>query len=202
VTFSSLATFTAAAPGLPVETFESGLVGAGALTSCAGPLSSAAASACFPAGGLLPGVVYSATGSPTLVVLGAGFLTLGNTSKVLGPNAGASTLTLAFTGVTAVGFDVFPGLTAGNIDIEIFSLTDVSLGSFTIPGVLGGSFFGVTSTSDQIGRVTVNSLGTPGELIDNLRFGASTTVPEPSSLILLAAGLSLVFRLRKRVLVS
>jgi hypothetical protein len=56
ITFSSRALFAAAAPGLPVETFESGLVAPGAVTVCSGPVSSASASACFPLGGLLPGV--------------------------------------------------------------------------------------------------------------------------------------------------
>jgi hypothetical protein len=84
VTFISLAAFTAAAPGLPVETFESGLVSSPGVTPCTGLLSGAAASACFPLGGLLPGVVYSSTPDPIMVVLGAGVV--GNPSKVLGPN--------------------------------------------------------------------------------------------------------------------
>ena len=110
VTFSSLGAFTIAAPGLPVETFESGLVAAGGGTICIGPLSSAAASGCFPAGGLLPGAVYSSDfpiGDPHMVVLGAGFDGLSNTSKVLGPADLDTTFILTFTGVTAVGFDVY-----------------------------------------------------------------------------------------------
>jgi hypothetical protein len=197
VTFSSLAAFTAAAPGLPVETFESGLVDA----ICDSPLTSAAASACFPAGGLLPGVVYSATGDPYMVVRGPA-LPIGNTSKVLGPFTpglhDSTSLSLGFTGVTAVGFDVFPGFGSGNMAIQIFSPTDASLGSYIVPVVFGANFFGVVSTGDLIGRVTIESLGPPSvELIDNLRFGAAT-VPEPSSLLLLAAGLSIVLRVRKR----
>jgi hypothetical protein len=198
VTFSSLAAFTAAAPGLPVETFESGLVATASITNCAGPLSGAAASACFPLGGLLPGVVYSSTPEPNVLGLLGGSGVVGNTTKVLGPAIFASTMNLTFTSASAVGFDVFPGLAPGNILISIFSPTDAALGSFTIPGIAGGSFFGIVSTPDLIGRVNIASQAvSPGELIDNVRFGTTTTVPEPSSLLLLAAGSVLLFRARK-----
>jgi PEP-CTERM motif len=203
LTFSSAAAFGLAAPGLPIETFESGLVGAGGLTSCTSPLSGAAASPCFPLGGLLPGVVYSSTPDPVMVVIGAGFFGLGNTSKVLGPTLFASTMNITFTSANAVGFDVYPGLATGNILISVFSPAEVSLGSFTIPGVAGGSFFGVVSTTDLIGRVNIASQSaSPGEVIDNLRFGTPTTVPEPSSLLLLAAGSAIAFRLRRRLLAN
>src|SRR5262245_26987597 len=78
ITFNSLAAFNAAAPGLPVETFETGLVAAGAVTGCTGALSSGAASACFPIGGLLPGVSYGDAGE-SMALLGAGFDGVGNT---------------------------------------------------------------------------------------------------------------------------
>jgi hypothetical protein len=73
LTFNSRAAFNATAPGLPVETFEAGL--ATILVTCPGPVSSSAASACFPLGGLLPGVVYSASGAANtqLSVLGPRF---------------------------------------------------------------------------------------------------------------------------------
>ena len=195
ITFSSRGTFNSSVPGLPVETFEAGLVAPGGLTLCNGPLSSSAASACFPLGGLLPGVTYSAVPGPAMVVLGAAFDGIGNASKVLGPDIFADTFNLTFTGVTGVGFDVFPGPVAGNILISVFSPTNVALGSFTTAGVVGGSFFGVLSTTGQIGRVNIASQAAfPGELIDNLAFG--TPVPEPSSLLLLAGGLAIIFRLR------
>ena len=97
LTFSSSSAFIATAPGLPVETFESGLVDA----VCTGPLSRGATSACFPAGGLLPGVVYSATGDPSMIVTGPA-LPIGNTSNVLGPSSENSTFSLGFTGVNDV----------------------------------------------------------------------------------------------------
>jgi hypothetical protein len=154
ITFDSRGVFAAAAPGLPIETFEAGLVAPGAVTSCNGSLSGAAASACFPAGGLLPGVVYSAVPGGSLVVVGAGFPPLGNTSKVLGPNVFTDTFNLTFASASAIGFDVFPGLLAGNVLVSIFSPADVGLGAFTIPAPLGAAFFGVISDSDLIGRIT------------------------------------------------
>jgi hypothetical protein len=133
-----------------------------------------------------------------MVVLGAGFNGVGNTSKVLGPNAFADTLNLTFTGATAAEFDVFPGLAAGNILISVFDPNNVAFGTFTVSGVIGGSFFGVLSTTGQIGRINIASQSSsPGELIDNLAFG--TPVPEPSSFSLLVAGGGLAILMRKRL---
>jgi hypothetical protein len=107
--FATRPAFNAAAPGLSVETFESGLVGPGAGISCTGPVSSAMSLPCFPTGSLLPGVVYSASPGRDLVVLGAGFPGVGNPSRVIGPNNFADTFNLRFANANAVGFDVFAG---------------------------------------------------------------------------------------------
>ena len=104
ITFATRPAFNAAAPGLPIETFESGLVAPGAtVTTCTGPLSSAAGSACFAVETLLPGAIYSA--SPPnregfdpggLAVIAAGFLPpLGNASKVLGPTLFSDTFDIS-----------------------------------------------------------------------------------------------------------
>jgi len=197
LTFNSLAAFTAAAPGLPVETFESGLVDPGGITTCPPPLSSSAASACFPAAGLLPGVVYG--GSPPLAVQGGGQIFVGNTSKILSSNQAA--LTIEFMdGVTAVGFDVY-GL--GTTAVVYVSSSSARLVDFSGSLVTGGFFFGVVSTTDTIRQVylytfdmrapPIGPLG-PGT-IDNLRFGVAAA-PEPSSLLLLATGLAIAFRPR------
>ena len=196
ITFSSRAAFNAAAPGLPVETFESGLVAAGSSTSCNGPLSSASASPCFPAGGLLPGATYSAVpglSNPNMILFGAGIL--GATSKVLGPNFFADTLDITFTApVTAVGLDAY-GF-SGIFAISVFSSAGASLGNFTILSNVEPTFFGFLSTTDLIGRINVSS---GGELVDNMAFG--TPVPEPSSLLLVAGVLAILLPLsyvRKR----
>lgn len=194
ITFNSEAAFDAAAPGLPTETFETPLVGPGQVTTCTGPLSSASASACFPAGVLLPGVSYgSVPASPgDMVVLGSPFPNVGNTSDVLGPNAFASTLNVTFTSVVnAFGLDVFAGPGGGNVQISVFDPGNLLLGTFTVNAPVGGAFSGVISTTDLIGRVNIASLSTvPGELIDNLEFGSTQVqVPEPTSLLLLGTAL-------------
>lgn len=205
ITFNSRIAFNAAAPGLPVETFESGLVAAGAVTPCTGPLSSANGSTCFPPGGLLPGVTYASVPASSLdmVVLGAGGAA-GNPSKALGPNQFASTLDILFSGSpTAIGFDFFPGPIAGNVVIAAFSPGNTSLGIFTVPGLVAPNFFGLIST-DAIGRLNIASQSSqPGELIDNLAFGTSSTpapVPEPSTLLLLGSGaVAMAARRRSRI---
>jgi hypothetical protein len=177
------------------------LLSSGGAALCTGPLSSSVASGCFPAGGLLPGVVYSSSPDPRMFVQGPNpmFPLLLNTSNVLGTAiVGSSILTLTFTdAAVAVGFEVFPGLVDGPVVVSVFSPSDAALGTFTIPAIRGGSFFGVLSTTDVIGRLNIDGPNNPqsgGEFIDNLRW----SVPEPSSLLLLAAGVGLVFRLRKQ----
>ena len=80
ITFTSASAFDAAAPGLPLETFETGLVSPGSVTGCTGALSSASGSACFPVAGLLPGVSYGDP-SQSMVVLGSNFA--GVSSEIL-----------------------------------------------------------------------------------------------------------------------
>ncbi len=193
VTFTTRTAFNAAAPGLPVETFESGLVAPGGVRTCNDPLSSTAGGGCFPTGGLLPGVSFSASPGPGLVVLGAGVA--GNTSRVLGPNLFADTFNLTFANANAVGFDVFPGRVAGNVLISVFSSSNVLLGTFTVNSPIGGTFFGLINTMGNIGRINIASQTMqPGELIDNLAFGTTgappTTVPEPTTMLLLGTGLA------------
>jgi hypothetical protein len=192
IMFTSRALFNAAVPGLPLETFETGLVAPGGLTSCTGPLSSAAGSNCFAAGALLPGVTYSTTLNPQLVVLGANFPGPGNTSKVLGPQVFASTFDLTFANANAVGFDVFAGPgPSGNVLVSIFSPTNQLLGSSLLFAPAGGLFVGILSDADLIGRINIAGQGgSSGEVIDNLAFGtAAANVPEPSTFLLLGLGL-------------
>ena len=200
ITFNDRTAFNVAAPGLTLETFETALVSPGAVTTCNGPLSRAVASACFPSGSLAPGVTFSASPGTSMAVLGAGFGLVGNTSKVLGPNAFADTLNLTFPSANAVGLDVFAGPAAGNVLLSVFSPAGVLLlGSFTVAAPVGGTFFGVLSDAGPIGSLNVSSVAArPGELVDNVAFGnAGARVPEPGSVVLLTIGvLAAVRRIR------
>jgi hypothetical protein len=190
ITFSDRGLFNLAAPGLTIETFESGLVAPASLTVCNGPLSSSAASACFGSGSLAPGVTYSASPGPSLVVIGAGFAGPLNASKVLGPVFFADTLNLTFAAANAVGLDVYAGPASGNVLFSVFSPVNVLLGSFTVVAqtIPQGTSFGVVSDAGPIGRLNVASQAIqPGELVDNVAFG--TPVPEPASIVLLSIGL-------------
>jgi hypothetical protein len=192
ITFSSRADFDAAAPGLPVETFESGLVSAGGVTLCAGPLSSSTASACFPAGALLPGVTYSSTSGP-MVVLGAGFLpAIGNTSKVIGPNVFSDSFNLTFAAAAAVGFDLLTGPVVGNVQVSTFGPANQLLGSSVLAVPTGGIFVGLLSDAGLIDHIIIaGQAPAAGELVDNVAFGeAAAIIPESSTLLLVGIGLA------------
>lgn len=206
MTYSDRPTFNGAASGLPTETFASGLVSPSNVTTCSGSLSNTNGDLCFPTGGLLPGVVYSST-DQSIAVIGTMFFELNNATNLLGPNITGQTFDLAFTQASAVGFDVFASPAApGNVLVSIYNPANALLDRFTVAAPLTGTFFGVVSTTDLIGRIDILSQAAilPGEAIANLSFGVvpSSVVPEPCSLLLSGAGLigMVLWRRQKRSL--
>jgi hypothetical protein len=154
-------------------------------------------------GGLLAGITYSSE-SGLLVLVGPnfpvgpdGFLTLGNTSNVLGPYSVLDTLDLTLESASAIGFDVFPGVAEGDVVISVFDSANAPMGTFTILASPGGTFFGVLSDSGLIGRINIGVPGEyPGGLVDDVAFGVP--IAEPATILLLGAGLAGLGRIRGR----
>src|SRR5215472_15099101 len=101
--YTARASFDAASPGLPVETFEAARVsGSHALVNS--PIDSTTNDGVFQPGDILPGLLVGNTpGSSTngLVVTGTGAVT--GTTKAVGTSLYADALSLSFTpGVSAV----------------------------------------------------------------------------------------------------
>lgn len=164
--YNNRAAFEAAVPGVPTETFESGLVGPGGVIGCPSPLSSATPGTCFPPGGLLDGFAYTASGGIN-VALGAGVV--GNPTTAIAADLFTESATISFSNpdVLAVGFDLFEPFGSA-VTISVYSAD--GLEGQTIVGP-GGGFFGVTSDTDitaiEVGTIGANS----AEVIDNLSFG-------------------------------
>ncbi len=82
----------------------------------------------------------------------------------------------------------------GTTTFEVFDVSSSSLGSFDVYSEAGGNplgfvFFGVTS-DDPIAKLQVNVDAADFVWFDDLEFGASTTVPEPTTIVLLSIGLA------------
>jgi hypothetical protein len=195
ITFNTRAAFNAAAPGLPVETFESR--DAGGVLICPGPLMRGQECPMTPGtvlpepplvGGLLAGITYSSE-SGILVLVGPNFLPLGNTSNVLGPFGVVDTLDLTLESASAIGFDVFPGVATGDVLISVFDSANAPIGTFTMLASPGGTFFGVLSDSVLIGRINIATLAEfQGGLVDDVAFGVP--VAEPATILLIGTGLA------------
>ncbi len=185
--FTSRVAFEAAAPGLPVETFDDGRFADGeGFTQCGPVLDAATSSACFEPGEILPGLQISTVGvaisQQSGILLASADRTPFPTTSVT-PSDGRFPTVLSFPdgGVRAVGFDVT------NIDsrdgralIDVYDTSGELLISRTISIEAGTMpFFGLVADED-IGLIEINGADTiaPGstfrvlnEVIDNVAFG-------------------------------
>src|SRR5262249_52207360 len=103
--YSTRATFDAANPGLPVETFSAARVNPGAFATVGAPISSTTNDGVFLPGDILPGLSVG-SGSGALIVLGDGTVT-GTTKSVGATTFGANAVLSFAPGAFAVGTDVF-----------------------------------------------------------------------------------------------
>lgn len=202
-TFPDQASFDAATGGFTPETFENGATMAGALNTCAEPVSSASNDVCFAPGDLIDGFSLTTSSGGGIVILGDGFI--GQATAVAGPLTFADTLSVEFSPeVSAVAFDGFSG-SGGPADVTVTVLDGdgATIGTVTIPTTAPNvsEFFGFSSEL-SIGGITVEGIGGTGELIDNLQFGnpaVGPDLPPPPQVptlsqfgLLLLAGLMLV----------
>jgi hypothetical protein len=193
ITYATRASFDAANPGLPTETFEEGNIGPNSITACPHPLDSSSSNACFAPGDILAGLQLVAEGGVAnpgaeLALFGDGYA--GVTSEMVVANYFLDTLRLNFAGgVNAVGFDGYSVFGASTVDISIFGASGL-LGTFPLllTNTGDGTFFGVRSTGELITHITLSSPAIEAEGVDNVSFG-TTAVPEPGSLLLLGTAL-------------
>ncbi len=191
-TYNNLAAFNAAAPGLPVMTFQPTQAQPFVLTA---PLNSTHDANFFTPGSILPGIsISNGLGIEPGLYVNFGALSVFNFDDSLD-------LTFA-PAVFAFGTDLFSsegtvsGSIAGTFVVDIYN-GNTLLGQQTFNEAGGlppsqGPFFGVTSTT-PITSVNIsfsgNSDGAP--YINNVAFGGAAS-PEPDTLILAAGGVLLL----------
>jgi hypothetical protein len=212
-TFTSRATFNAAAPPLVTEDFEEFNIPPTAFIGITGPLDTTTSFFSFVApGDILPRLsladVLPGPDANDMIIAAPGGI-VPTSSKLVGTNREPDDdrLQIAIAGgVTSVGFDLFSVpqgglLAAEDVSVELFNASDVSLGVFVVPtSATGAVFFGAISDADPIARVTVYSpppATTPpashAEFVDNISFD----VPEPSSIAIILFGIGVAVRGRR-----
>lgn len=172
------AAFEALYPGLESEDFEAGNVAPGGVAGFPHPLDSSSNNPVFSPGDIAEGIQFWASGGTAgseLVIVGAGFNN--NPSKQVLANTFVETFEIVFTTtVNVAGFDLVSHTGADVCEVEVFDVSDVSLGSTTQDcNNAGSAFLGVVS-SVPIGRIHIASPTDQAEGVDNVLFGL---IPQP-----------------------
>ncbi len=169
--YTDRAAFDIDAPGLPTEDFTESSPDPPAVP-WEGPINNQTDNGFYRPGDLIDGFSIDCIPDPDrMVVLTKGFL--GVESTCVGPNTFADDTNITFPtdNVTAVGMELLCPLGAETVDIEIFGLDGVSLGTTThLTGTTAGTFWGVIS-DDIITKIIIVGPGYTGEMVDNLVFG-------------------------------
>lgn len=162
-------------PGaLSAENFDDGATAPGTVNTCTEPVGSTSNDVCFTPGQLVEGFAITSSNSGGIVVLGGGFLGPGQTSAVIGGNSFTATTIVTFDPpVVALSADIFEGVGANTVDVQVFDELGASLGSASASpaGPDASAFLGIIS-STAIGRIELTGANDSGELLDNLRFGS------------------------------
>jgi hypothetical protein len=158
---------------LPIEDFEEGNIGAGAVAGMGAPLDEFTNSAYFLPGEIQPGIRLQDNPGPDatagLAIAGAGFS--GNLNIIVCSNTFADSLDMIFynNNVYAVGLDLQSYFSASTPTISIYTTGDVLLDTVTAPASNAGTFWGVIS-DELITRINIfDAANTDGG--DNIAFG-------------------------------
>ena len=156
VTYSDRGAFEADFPGLPVEDFEEGHLGASSQVIFLSPLNSSTNNGVFSPGDIIDGLQVQAPSRLTLWAPGATF-----SSKYLSKWSDCDYLELTFPGVTsyAVGIGLAVENSSGTLCVSVYGPGDVLLGQFqpTVGSGPGFGFFGVRSDTDPITRIRMSA---------------------------------------------
>jgi uncharacterized repeat protein (TIGR01451 family) len=183
--FTSRATFQAAFPGLPMETFEEGNAAAGGFVTCTAPLNSTSTSCGFTPGTIVDGVAFQdnplGPGPDTMIQLGAG--TSLNATKALVSNTFTDSFDIVFNPpVTAAGMDLISTPAPGQgppdvVGIQIFAADGTTLIDSDPDAAASGpgNFWGVSSTT-PIGRISILSINNQAEGVDNIEFAGQPVI--------------------------
>ncbi len=182
--FPDLAAFEAAVgTGLPFESFDGDYAPdpGDALGGCSEPVSSSSDDHCFSPGDLLNGFILTSTTGGGYVVLGDDHPQVGHEGVAIGPQNISTPATpdiatiIEFDAddVTAISMGTIPGCNGVTVVVQVFDRFDNFIGSTSITGETSWetSFLGFVSPQ-PVGRMTLRTNPSGGQLIQDLRFGA------------------------------
>jgi hypothetical protein len=186
--FENLAAFEAAVgTQLPLEGFDGDYAPepGGALGGCPEPVNSSSDDHCFSPGDLLDGFSLTSTTGGGYVLLGDDHHQVGHEGIAVGPQNISSptapdvSTIIEFDGddVTAVAMGTIPGCNGVTVVVQVFDLQDNFIGSTSVTGETSWEtgFLGFVS-AQPVGRMTLRTNPSGGQLIQDLRFGAD---PDP-----------------------